>query len=244
MSRKHRKKRVTKFAPVAKQAKQKAPKKKYTGKFALGKAITKELDIEVRTFPVAWGFPLDELMFSNFFVTMMSYQFIMPWDPILTALSTYLPDARNEIHTMFVEAKNVNWLAMIDSDVLLDPTWLKRMISHDKPLVGGWYHHKVPSKKDGQPFYGTVVYDFLEEAKGANWYRRRDFPGKGLERVDGLGAGCLLMRRDLAEALGKRPYDMNAGGEDMTLCKKVYDLGFKIYVDWDMACPHVGVSYI
>ncbi len=134
---------------------------------------------------------------------------------------------------------------MIDSDVLSPPWTVDELIKHNKPLVGGWYKHKVA--EDGM--HNPVVYDYMKSEEGndgwdVNWYKRRKFPSEGLERVDALGAGCLLMKRNLAEALGERPYDMNAGGEDMVLCKKVYDLGFDIHVDWSLACAHIGVSYV
>ena len=134
---------------------------------------------------------------------------------------------------------------MVDSDVLAPPELVKTLIGHNKPLVGGWYKNKIPDAGMHSP----VVYDYKatkQDGKGwdVNYYKHRKYPGEGLEKVDGLGAGCLLMRRDLAEALGERPYDMNAGGEDLVLCKKVYDLGFDIHVDWSLACAHIGVSYV
>jgi hypothetical protein len=198
----------------------------------------------LRKFPIAWGFPMDEVIFTQFFENMPNLN-IMPWDAIITSRSTYLPDARNIIHSQYVNAsKDIQYLAMVDSDVLQPPNTVDILISHKKPLVGGWYHHKVPELIGNTMMYMPVVYDYINTEKGINNYKRRHTPGKGLEKVDGLGAGCLLMRRDLAEALGDRPYDMNAGGEDLVMCKKVYDLNYEIYVDWDLACPHIGVSYV
>ena len=52
------------------------------------------------------------------------------------------------------------------------------------------------------------------------------------------------MSRKMAEALGKSPYDMNSGGEDMVICKKITDLGFKLWIDWDISCAHAGVFYV
>lgn len=212
--------------------------------YAHGETSWQETQLKLRNFRIAWGFPLDELMFSLFF-TRLPYLNFMPWDIRLTTLSTYLPDARNVIHTNFLKTgKDVNYLAMIDSDVLPPPWFIDTLVGYDKPLVGGWYSYKIPKIINGEQIYQPTVYDYLKSENGVDYYNRRDFPGKGLEKVDGLGAGCLLMRRDLAEALGERPYDMNAGGEDLVLCKKIYNLGFDIHVDWDMACPHVGVSFI
>ncbi len=241
-----KRKRPRKYKRLVKDIKGKVPTTKRTVEYSLGKTKRETQDVVLRDYSIAWGFPCDELMFSKFFINAVRVLNIMPWDAIITSESTYLPEARNVIHTAFVNAsQNHKYLAMMDSDVLAPPWWLETLISHKKPLVGGWYKHKIP--ENGK--YNPVVYDYKkteEDDKGwdVNYYQRRKYPSEGLERVDALGAGCLLMRRDLAEALGERPYDMNSGGEDMVMCKKVYDLGFDIHVDWSLACAHIGVSYV
>jgi hypothetical protein len=53
-----------------------------------------------------------------------------------------------------------------------------------------------------------------------------------------------MMSRKVAEALGQSPYSMEKGGEDLVLCKKVKDLGFELWIDWDIACAHCGVFFV
>ena len=67
-------------------------------------------------------------------------------------------------------------------------------------------------------------------------------PGTGLEKVDGMGAGCWLMSRELALALGPKPYSMSKATEDLVLSRKVMKLGYEMYVDWDINCLHLGVG--
>ncbi len=243
--KKRKKPRKGKYKPVIERLSGKIPQETKVTKYSKGETKERTIQLNLRSEPLVWGFPMDEVLFSKFFTNLPNLN-IMPWDAIITTESTYLPDARNMIHTAFINSDPANnWLAMIDSDVLIPPWTIDTLMKYDKPLSGGWYKHKVA--EDGM--YNPVVYDYLkseEDDRGwdVNWYKRRKYPSEGLERVDALGAGCLLMRRDLAEALGERPYDMNAGGEDMVLCKKVYDLGFDIHVDWSLACAHIGVSYV
>ena len=120
---------------------------------------------------------------------------------------------------------------------------VERLISHNLPIVGGWYKNKNRLQKyEPHP----IVYDFLgvnEKNGHVNW-KHRDKPGQGLERVDGMGAGCWLMTREVAEALGPRPYDMAGGTEDLKISKKLMDLGIPLHVDWDVECPHMGVSWV
>jgi len=196
-----------------------------------------KVQVKLRRFAISWAFPLDEILFSKFFVNFLALP-VMPWDHILTAQSTYLPDARNTLHSNFLQAGS-KWLVMLDSDVLPPPNFLDRLLSHKLPMVGGWY------RKKKAPFH-PIVYDRSAEfdEHGSYKFTPRIHPGKGLEKVDAAGAGCWLMSREVAVAIGEQPYDMLKGGEDLALCEKVRAAGFDIYIDWDVACAHAGVSYV
>ena len=105
-------------------------------------------------------------------------------------------------------------------------------------MVGGWYRQKA------EP-YSPVVYQDLGVDDDGILLKRiyEEFEiGKGLEQVDAAGAGCWLMHRSVAEAIGDRPYDIEHGGEDLKLCLKVREAGFSIFIDWDRACAHIGVG--
>lgn len=201
-----------------------------------GHEIHERGSVKLRFKPVALAVPTDEVLYARFFTNWLRLRF-MPWDDYYTIGSTYLPDARNTLHQFFVEQSQCEHLVMLDSDVLPPPDFLERLLAHRKPLVGGWYRKKDEA---GTP----CVYDYeLKDESGVYWWRARAKPGDGLEQVDGAGAGCWLMHRTVAEALGPKPYDMNQGGEDLTLCKRVTDLGFPIFIDWTVACAHAGVAY-
>lgn len=193
-------------------------------------------EIVLRTKPIAWGIPMDELMFSKFFSNFFRLGY-MVWDSIFITESTYLPEARNIIHKTFLQT-NLDYLLMLDSDVLPPPQTAMKLIEHNKHIVCGWYNTKG---KKSHP----CVYDFVKrDEEGIDHYIARKEAGKGLEKVDGVGAGCVLMSREAARAIGEKPYDMNRGGEDLALCTKLREAGFEIYVDWDIACAHFGVFYV
>jgi hypothetical protein len=162
----------------------------------------------------------------------------MPWDGFAGSAGTYLPEARNIIHNAFLESdKDHVALMMLDSDVLFPPNLIDSLMEHKLPIVGGWYRDK------NAPDHHPCVYDFLhEDETGKAHWNHRPAPGTGLERVDGMGAGCWLIRRDVAEALGKSPYDLNSGGEDMKLSRKLMTLNIPLHVDWEINCAHAGVG--
>jgi len=193
--------------------------------------------IKYRRFPVAWGVPFDELGYSYWFINFMKLNF-MPWDALIFAINTYLPEARSFIHEQFLTiTTDAKFLVMLDSDVIPPPGAVAKLIARKLPLVGGWYPKKTHKEEDRKP----VVYDFHGYVNGKPKWQIRDKPGKGLEEVGAAGAGFWVMRRDVAEAIGKRPYDFLKAGEDLEMCRKVKEAGFKIYIDWDLKAEHRGV---
>lgn len=190
--------------------------------------------VHYRATPIFWGIPMDEVVYAKFFSQFLKYH-IMPWDSFGTTESTYISSARNDIHRAFVEDSDCDYMMMLDSDIVAPPEILPMLLAHDKHIVGGWYCNK----NYGDPPH-PIVYDYLENGD----FTKVLEPRKGLEKVAGMGAGCWLMTRELGEALGPKPYSMEGGGEDLELCKKIHNLGYDIWVDWEIPCAHLGVSWV
>ena len=250
---KHRRVRVKHPHPlyekIAGDIENKVPEEVLHSHFDGGSSHEIKSELRIRTQQIAIGFPMDELLFSKFLVNLLGLDW-MPWDAFITTQSTYLPDARNQIHSVFLEKTEASHLLMLDSDVLPPPRLIETLMLHDKDMVGGWYRKKEKfgyKDTDGvvQITQRPVVYDFIREENGVPIYAQRTFPGSGLEKVDGAGAGCWLMSRKVAEALGPKPYSMAQGaGEDLILCKKIQDLGFEMWIDWNIAAAHCGVFFV
>jgi len=205
--------------------------------------------VRIRTTPVCWGVPCDEVMFAKFFVYFVKHANFMPWDSWATTEGTYLAKARNEIHGRYVRKNNgVPYLMMLDSDIVFPPRLVETLMAHKLPIVGGWYKNKKvinPEAESPETVFHPAVYDFIEDTPdGVSHWKHREQPGTGLEKVDGMGAGCWLMTREVAEALGPEPYETFGGGEDMKLCRKLMQLGIPLHVDWSLNLAHVGVFHV
>lgn len=206
--------------------------------------------LELRPFPIVIGVPMDELMFSKFFSNFICIDF-MSWDMFVTTQDTFVVEGRNYIHDRFLEMTNANYLFMLDSDVLPPPNVIDRLLRHNLPVVGGYYRKKEhfiikDVKGKEMDYQRPTVYDykgFNETAQKFDWTARLE-AGKGLEEVDGIGAGCLMLRRDVCEKIGKSPFSLLYGGEDLTFCRKITGAGYKIVVDWDLPCGHSGVFFV
>lgn len=206
--------------------------------------------LQIRTTPVTIGIPMDELMFSKFFSNFVCLS-IMPWDNFITTASTLVHEARNIIHDIYLEKSLSPYLFMLDSDVLPPPDIIERLITDDKPVIGGFYRkkEKFPVKKpDGSltEIQRPVIYDYshYDKDKKRHMYNQRIGDGKGIERVDGMGAGCWLIKREVIEAIGKSPYTLTESGEDLSFCRAVYKAGYEVFVDWDIACAHAGTFWV
>jgi len=213
-------------------------KDKTVAHLADGMVVTEDKPVVIRKTQVFWGIPCDEVSFTDFWIRFTEHSDKMPWDDFAASKGTYLPKARNFIHNGFLDAQTP-YLMMLDSDIMFPPHIVDRLMKHNLPIVGGWYRDK--NATDHHP----TVYDFLkEDEKGIGYWKHRTHAGEGIEQVDGMGAGCWLMSREVAEKLGRDPYDMETGGEDLVLSRKLMKLGIPLYVDWSINCAHVGVGYV
>lgn len=235
--------RIENVGKLANMVRQKAPKKRAVAHNTgpQDEAVERP-PVVLRTFPVCWAFPMDEIVFTKWVTNLLTIR-IMPWDDLITIQDTYLPDARNKLHDQFLEHTNTDWLVMLDSDVLPPPDFVDRLIRRAKrndsiDMIGGWY------RKKGEPFEPVVYHHVQQNDDGTHQYRvyHENEIGDGVERVDGAGAGCWVMHRKVAEDLGESPYSMDEGGEDLALCRKVHELGYGTYIDWSVACAHAGVG--
>jgi hypothetical protein len=200
--------------------------------------------IVLRTVPIAIGVPMDELMFSRFFIHFLELD-IMPWDATICLQDTYLSEARNKIHNRFLEEKNYDHLLMLDSDVLPPPNLIETLLGNDKDMVGGFYRKKeqFPVKNLAGEVIRTVARPVVYKTDADGFHQYLE-PGKGLEKVGGAGAGCWLMSRSAAEAVGKDPYGDSARGEDLRLCRILAEKGIDMWVNWDLSCRHAGVFVV
>ena len=196
----------------------------------------------VRVTPICIGIPFDEVVFAKWVKHMMSSVRPMPWDDMIVTGSTYLPDARNLVHEQFLERSKNEFLWMLDSDVIPPPGIVEKLLGHmkrkDVRIVGGWYKIKQ------EPSLPVVYEDDGFDDRGIAQYRQygNNEVGTGLEVVDAAGAGCWMVHRSVAEAIGKKPFHMEEGGEDLLFCRKVREAGFKLWIDWSQACAHAGVA--
>jgi len=201
-------------------------------------------NVVIRETPITWGIPFGSLCYSKAWRSQMAMG-MMPWDDLIAPEGTYIAAARSYIHNKFLAEGRTDWLFMLDSDVCCPPDYLSRLLKHheedaSRRVLSGWYRQKE------EPCL-PVVYHWLGEKQNAkgheigDWkHYREDEIKPGLQVVDGVGAGCWLVHREVLGKIGPDPFDMLAGGEDLQLCRLMS--GDPIYVDGNLLCGHLGVA--
>lgn len=114
---------------------------------------------------------------------------------------------------------------------------LAKLLSHDKDVVSGVYSYKVLNNDE------VVAKKFMDKERTdyGNLKIKAIQNSSGLIEVDGFGFGCVLTKVSMFD---KIPFpwfiytqDM---GEDIFFCRKAQNEGYKLWLDTDVICGHIG----
>lgn len=154
---------------------------------------------------------------------------------LLYARGSILPSNRNKIVRNAIE-RQFEYLLFLDCDMDFPPDTLHRLLAHGKDVVAANYvKRQLPTKpvsvRGGRPVLSSP-------------------DRRGLEEVDGVGTGLLLLRTSVFgripppafafQAVPDRPGEFL--GEDYYFCAKLKAAGIPLYIDHDLSrdVSHVG----
>lgn len=156
---------------------------------------------------------------------------------------------RNTLVEEFLKSESTH-LFFLDDDVVppMDYDVFVRMTDHDKDIVTGVYPLFIKNTRISSIYYlhEGVIYDTNDDA---SMQQELTSPvigvREGLERCDAAGAGCLMIKREVIEAIPPPwfhfpPFDSrdHRVGEDIFFGLRAKQYGFDMYVDWDLHCRH------
>ncbi len=134
---------------------------------------------------------------------------------------------RNHGIGQLLENPSWRWVCFIDSDMMPAPDAVMRLLALRAPVAAALMFARRP------PFCHE-----LGRASGEVDLTRGPF------EVDWAGAGCLLVRRQVIEALSapwfEYPDTVGRRNDDLVFCEKVRRAGFKIVVDPSVVVGHLG----
>lgn len=126
----------------------------------------------------------------------------------------------------------------VDSDMILPPDALPKLLARDVPVVTGLYYGRVA------PHWPVVSKEFSQPLRPFVDY------GSGLSKVWGGGLGCALIKArvftDMAVHYGNKDWFDFGGndGEDVWFHQRCAALDIPCFLDADVKCGHVTNTMI
>jgi hypothetical protein len=160
---------------------------------------------------------------------------------LFTSSGTLIFDQRNNLVKAALEAKCTHIL-WVDADMRFPKDALIRLLKHNKDIVG------VNATTRSEPVKPTAKNINYEEDGSVSWLPVYSNTKKGIEKVDAIGCGVILIKNSAFKKLEK-PYfyfeQLPNGkllGEDVYFCIKAKDAGIDTYVDHDLSMEigHIG----
>lgn len=153
--------------------------------------------------------------------------------------------ARNNIVDQFLKTKATH-LLFLDADMVFDANVLERLYSADKDIIGEMYVRK------SFPHLPTPGIKHVTEDNGVMFEVIYDWSGREpLFRVDVLGMGCTMIRREVFEKISFPWFEFvqtESGdkvefiGEDYSFCLDAQDVGFGVWAIKGGEIGHVGTK--
>jgi hypothetical protein len=140
--------------------------------------------------------------------------------------STVLLTQREKLATAAIELDS-EYVLWLDSDMTFPATTAVRLLAHNEPVVAANYVRRQSPCKG-------VAYTSI-----GDWNSWLSFDKtNSLAEVQGVGMGCFMMKTEIFAKIAKpwfefrwTPESNDYLGEDMILCEKIADAGYKIKVD-------------
>lgn len=131
--------------------------------------------------------------------------------------------------------KDDEYIFSVDSDIIIPPETLKKLLSHNKEVVSALIRNGSAGPYELYNIFGASL---IAKTGNDNYIHMYDpmIRTQGLITVDVTGA-CYIIHRDVLDAGAH--YGRHLQGEDIYFCEKVKDLGYQIYCDQDLMPDHI-----
>lgn len=132
------------------------------------------------------------------------------------------------------------WIWLQGDDHVFVPTLLLDLLAHNVDVVAPLVTHR-------QHPFRPVVYGEEVETGAHRYLDFSELPEHGLIDVHACGSAGMLIRRNVLDALEDpwlefTPVAGGVLGEDLSLCRKIREAGFKIHVDLDSSIGHLFIT--
>ncbi len=149
-----------------------------------------------------------------------------------------LDNALNKLADLFHNSDADFWLTF-DDDTYPKRTDIDPLIDLDKPVIGLPYTMCKESGQDAQFF--PAVFDIVDSK------HKRHYPEVGVQKVDALGGGALLIAKRVFDNAEMRKYPFLSEynekgfrvlGPDLSFCARLRHNNVALYAHYDYPCGH------
>jgi GT2 family glycosyltransferase len=149
---------------------------------------------------------------------------------------SHLADIRNKFLELFLET-DAEYLFSIDSDVIVPSNILTELLKYanDNTIIGVAISN-IPNKE----LDGKTPGNFMVINNGIIAHCN-NYPSSGIMEVDVIGACYLIPRKAIEDGIR---YKSNAQGEDIPWCLQAKSKGYKLLVNFDLACKHKMIKEV
>jgi len=129
--------------------------------------------------------------------------------------------------------QGAEWLAFFDDDHVFGPKILKRLLSHEVPVVGALYLQRQ------MPFLPIAYSHKTEDDVYVN-VNLHDHGPDDLIEVQAVGTGGMVIRSEVFRGMEYPWFEHGRASEDLIFCDKVNDLGLgPVYCDLGARMGHI-----
>lgn len=157
---------------------------------------------------------------------------------LLTTEYSLIYDARERIVHKALDNSSTDYVLFIDSDIVFEPDTLLKLIKtskvHQNCIISGAYSFKQDN--------GNIVgFDLYGNEITKDMYGNLSFV-----MASSIGMGMCLIPRNILEHIVKEYegsgifHPFSGMGEDISFCRRVTSAGYKILIDRNVNCGHVG----
>jgi hypothetical protein len=155
----------------------------------------------------------------------------------------YVDQARNFLVDQFL-ATDCEWFLSVDTDIILPARVITRLLSRRQKLIGALIY--VNTKPPIPQIYQKIA-DFGVGGFGTYLIDESWSPGD-LVKADATGAGCVLIHRDVFEAVPvSKPFRWfqheqrgeDLFGEDVVFFERAKRAGHQLYIDTAVRAGHI-----
>ncbi len=132
---------------------------------------------------------------------------------IIDAPRAVVDQARNSIVEEAIKLE-AHYILFLDDDHIIPSDLFYKLLSHQKDVVGALAFRRLPP-------YSPCIYDWETSPKNGNLMvrDRPDLIKKGLQKVDAIGFGAVLVKTEVFKKIGgPRWFKFDEVGEELTFC--------------------------